>query len=90
MNYNERTLWSAVLIHSTKYKYPGAESCIMMSLYCYFDFYNMPIFHIDQALLFESLLFQQGKHKIVHCTTYCTSILIKCSKISSQIHIISL
>lgn len=81
---NYRTLWSAVSIHSTKYKYSGAERCIMISLYCYFDFYNVPIFHIDQAI-FESQLFQQGKHKIVHCTTYCTSVLIKCSKSSHQL-----
>ncbi len=85
INYNYRTLWSAVSIHSTKYKYSGAERCIMISLYCYFDFYNVPIFHIDQAILFESQLFQQGKHKIVHCTTYCTSVLIKCSKSSHQL-----
>lgn len=86
INYNDRTLWSAVCIHSTKYKYSGAERCIMISLYCYFDFYNVPIFHIDQAILFESQLFQKGKHKIVHWTTYCTSVLIKCSKIITSTH----
>lgn len=87
INYNDRTLWSAVFIHSTKYKYSRAERCIMISLHCYFDFYNfynisiILIFHINQAILLESQLFQKGKHKIAHCTTYCTSVLIKCSKI---------